>query len=54
LRPRFFLPSHQDHFFRPVQQGFVFGPLTDFAEVRRVTAGQRLIVLDYFRPWTLR
>jgi L-ascorbate metabolism protein UlaG (beta-lactamase superfamily) len=54
LRPRFVLPSHQDHFFRPVQDGFIFGPLTDFAEVRRLTAGQRLILLDYFHPWTLR
>jgi L-ascorbate metabolism protein UlaG (beta-lactamase superfamily) len=54
LRPRFILPSHQDHFFRPVQEGFVFGPLTDFAEVRRLTSGHQLILLDYFHPWTIR
>jgi L-ascorbate metabolism protein UlaG (beta-lactamase superfamily) len=54
LRPRVFLPSHQDHFFRPIQTGFTFGPLTNFAEVRRLAAGERLILLDYFRPWTLR
>src|SRR5215207_10022599 len=53
LRPRFVLPSHQDHFFRPVQEGFVFGPLTDFAEVRRLTTGQQVILLDYLRPWTI-
>jgi L-ascorbate metabolism protein UlaG (beta-lactamase superfamily) len=56
LRPRFILPSHQDDFFRPLSSGFVFLPLTDFPAVRRsVEAGPgRLILLDYFRPWTLR
>lgn len=54
LRPRYFLPSHQDDFFRPAQDGFAFGSLTDFPEVRQRAAGQRLILLDYFRPWTLR
>ena len=54
LQPTYFLPTHQDHFFRPVQNGFVFGPMTDFAQVRRLSAGHRLILLDYFRPWTLR
>ena len=54
LRPRYFLPSHQDDFFRPVQRGFKFGWLTDFSEVVRRSAGQRLILMDYFSPWTLR
>jgi hypothetical protein len=54
LKPRYFLPSHQDDFFRPVQQGFTFGWLTDFPNVVRRSAGQRLILLDYFSPWTLR
>ena len=54
LRPVFFLPTHQDHFFRPVQRGFVFGPMTDFPQVRRLATGHRTILLDYFRPWTLR
>lgn len=56
LRPRFFLPSHQDDFFRPLSAGFQFGTLTDFARVQRDFAQQnsgRLILLDYFRPWTL-
>jgi L-ascorbate metabolism protein UlaG (beta-lactamase superfamily) len=53
LRPRYFLPSHQDDFFRPVQRGFTFGWLTDFPDVVRRSAGQRLILLDYFAPWTL-
>jgi L-ascorbate metabolism protein UlaG (beta-lactamase superfamily) len=56
LHPRYILPSHQDDFFRPLSHGFVFLPLTDFAAVRRAAAktpGQ-LILLDYFKPWTLR
>jgi L-ascorbate metabolism protein UlaG (beta-lactamase superfamily) len=56
LRPRYFLPSHQDDFFRPLSGGFVFLPLTDFSAVRRAaeTTSSKLILLDYFRPWTLR
>lgn len=58
LRPRYFLPSHQDDFFAPLDRGFTFGKLTDFPQVRRITAATpdagRLILLDYFRPWTLR
>jgi L-ascorbate metabolism protein UlaG (beta-lactamase superfamily) len=56
LHPRYVLPSHQDDFFRPLSHGFVFLPLTDFAAMRRAAAktpGQ-LILLDYFKPWTLR
>jgi hypothetical protein len=56
LQPRYILPSHQDNFFRPLDAGFQFGPLTDFSRVRRdceqANRG-RLILLDYFRPWTL-
>jgi L-ascorbate metabolism protein UlaG (beta-lactamase superfamily) len=56
LQPRHILPSHQDDFFRPLSAGFQFGPLTDFSRVQREWAQQnlgRLILLDYFRPWTL-
>jgi L-ascorbate metabolism protein UlaG (beta-lactamase superfamily) len=56
LQPRYILPSHQDDFFRPLDAGFQFGPLTDFPRVQRECAQQnrgRLILLDYFRPWTL-
>lgn len=56
LQPRYVLPSHQDDFFRPLRAGFQFGPLTDFSFVERECAQQnhsRLILLDYFRPWTL-
>jgi len=56
LEPRYILPSHQDNFFRPLDAGFQFGPLTDFPFVQRESARQnrsRLILLDYFRPWTL-
>ncbi|PYK13643.1 MAG: hypothetical protein DME65_01200 [Verrucomicrobia bacterium] len=56
LQPRYVLPSHQDNFFRPLNLGFQFGPLTDFPRVRhdceQANRG-RLILLDYFRPWTL-
>jgi L-ascorbate metabolism protein UlaG (beta-lactamase superfamily) len=58
LHPRFTLPSHQDDFFQPLDRGFTFGKLTDFPEVLRTWERERLpgklILLDYFRPWTLR
>jgi L-ascorbate metabolism protein UlaG (beta-lactamase superfamily) len=56
LRPRYILPSHQDDFFRPLERGFVFLPLTDFPAVRAAASASssELILLDYFRPWTLR
>lgn len=58
LHPRFTLPSHQDDFFQPFDRGFIFGKLTDFPEVLRRWNRERLpgslILLDYFRPWTLR
>jgi L-ascorbate metabolism protein UlaG (beta-lactamase superfamily) len=56
LQPRYLLPSHQDDFFRPLNAGFQFGQLTDFPFVQRESAQQnrtQLILLDYFRPWTL-
>ena len=56
LQPRYVLPSHQDNFFLPLSDGFQFGPLTDFPRVQRDCARasrSRLILLDYFRPWTL-
>ena len=56
LKPRYVLPSHQDDFFRPLSAGFQFGPLSDFPFVERECAQQnrsQLILLDYFRPWTL-
>jgi len=56
LHPRYILPSHQDDFFRPLSAGFHFGSLTDFPFVERECAQQnrtRLILLDYFMPWTL-
>jgi L-ascorbate metabolism protein UlaG (beta-lactamase superfamily) len=57
LQPRFVLPSHQDNFFRPLERGFAFGPLTDFPRLLRDDARERLpgrlILLDYFKPWTL-
>ena len=44
-------------FFCPLSRGFVFGPMTDFPAViravRKASNGSRLILVDYFRPWTL-
>ena len=58
LRPRYILPSHQDNFFGPFNHGFVFGSLTNFPEILRTHQTEhlpgRIILLDYFRPWTLR
>jgi hypothetical protein len=56
LSPRYILPSHQDNFFLPLDAGFQFGQLTDFPRVQRDCARAnhgRLILLDYFKPWTL-
>jgi len=56
LQPRYILPSHQDDFFRPLSAGFQFAPLSDFRFVQRECAQRnrgKLILLDYFRPWTL-
>jgi L-ascorbate metabolism protein UlaG (beta-lactamase superfamily) len=56
LRPRIFLPSHQDDFFQPLDRGFSFNMLTDFPRVKREAKRLEtpLILLDYFKPWTLR
>ena len=58
LRPRFVFPSHQDDMFAPFDRGFVFGKMTNFPAILREEKKEnlpgRLILLDYFRPWTLR
>ncbi len=58
LRPRYILPSHQDDFFRPLDRGFAFGLMTDFSYLLRVHQRRnlpgRIVVLDYFKPWTIR
>jgi L-ascorbate metabolism protein UlaG (beta-lactamase superfamily) len=57
LRAKYVLPSHQDDFFSPVERGFVFGKLTDFPGVmrsfQRHEINSHLVLLDYFRPWTI-
>jgi L-ascorbate metabolism protein UlaG (beta-lactamase superfamily) len=57
LRPKYVLPSHQDDFFAPADRGFVFGKLTDFPAVARPfnrhEINSHLMLLDYFRPWTI-
>jgi L-ascorbate metabolism protein UlaG (beta-lactamase superfamily) len=58
LKPRYVFPSHQDDMFGPIDRGFVFGKMTNFPailrEYRKERFPGRLILLDYFRPWTLR
>ena len=58
LRARYILPSHQDNFLHPLGDHFVFGELTDFPRVLRdykqSHLSAQLILLDYYRPWTLR
>jgi L-ascorbate metabolism protein UlaG (beta-lactamase superfamily) len=58
LRPRYIFPSHQDDMFAPFNREFVFGKMTDFPAIARKQRQEnlpgRLILLDYFRPWTLR
>ena len=58
IEPRYTLPSHQDDMFAPLSRGFVFGKLTNFPPLAREYEEEhlpgRLILLDYFRPWTLR
>jgi L-ascorbate metabolism protein UlaG (beta-lactamase superfamily) len=57
LRPRFIFPSHQDDMFAAFDRGFVFGKMTNFSalvrEHKKDNLPGRLILLDYFRPWTL-
>jgi len=57
LRPRYVLPNHQDDFFRPLDEGMRFGPMSDFAAVRQRVEEEdlpgKLILLDYFQPWTM-
>jgi L-ascorbate metabolism protein UlaG (beta-lactamase superfamily) len=58
LRPRYILPSHQDDMFAPTNHGFTFGKMTNFPALVHQQGKEklsgRLILLDYFRPWTLR
>jgi L-ascorbate metabolism protein UlaG (beta-lactamase superfamily) len=58
LRPRYIFPSHQDDMFAPFDRGFVFGKMTNFPAIAREHKKDnlpgRLILLDYFQPWTLR
>ena len=57
LRPRYVLPSHQDNFFKAPEKGFRFARNSNFDAVMKALPdkkpGENLILLDYFRPWTL-
>jgi len=56
LRPRYVFPSHQDDMFAPIDRGFTFGKMTNFPALLRESKNLpgRLVLLDYFQPWTLR
>ena len=57
LKPRYILPSHQDDMFGPMNHGFVFGKMTSFPALlngaRKENLPGRVILLDYFKPWTV-
>jgi L-ascorbate metabolism protein UlaG (beta-lactamase superfamily) len=57
-RPRVIQPTHQDDFARPLSDGFYFGLGADMTGVRRqwqdLGRPGDLILLDYYKPWTLR
>jgi L-ascorbate metabolism protein UlaG (beta-lactamase superfamily) len=58
LQPRYIFPSHQDDFFLPLNRGFIFNKLTNFPYLLRTHQEEhlpgRLVLLDYFQPWTPR
>ena len=58
LQPRYIFPSHQDDFFLSLNRGFVFNKLTNFPYLLRTHQKDhlpgRMVLLDYFQPWTLR
>lgn len=57
LSPRYVLPSHQDDFFRPVEEGFHFSSLANFPRIKASHEGMnlpgRLILMDYFHTWSV-
>lgn len=57
-RPRVIQPTHQDDFARPLSDGFYYGLGTDMTAVRRqwnaLGRPGDMILLDYYKPWTLR
>jgi L-ascorbate metabolism protein UlaG (beta-lactamase superfamily) len=60
VSPRYIIASHQDNFFMAPEKGFHFLPSSNFPAVIRDLQKEKppgyrnLVVLDYFRPWTLR
>ena len=57
LKPHYIFPSHQDDMFSPINRGFVFGKMTSFPallhDARKQNLPGRVVLLDYFKPWTL-
>ncbi len=57
LSATYVLPSHQDNFVRPLEDGFHFSPLSDFPKIKSLHCNERLpgqlVLMDYFHTWTL-
>jgi L-ascorbate metabolism protein UlaG (beta-lactamase superfamily) len=58
VHPKVILPSHQDDIFMAPDKGFHFGTTANMDDVMAQLSPEpdlkrRVILLDYFRPWTL-
>ncbi len=57
LNPRYVLPSHQDDFFAPLDEGFKFGATANFPRViashRAEQLESEMILMDFFHRWIL-
>lgn len=57
LNPRYVLPSHQDNFFQPLENGFQFATLANFPRIKATHEMEKLpgelILMDYFHTWEL-
>ncbi len=57
LCPRYVLPSHQDNFFEPMDQGFKFSPTANFPAIQAYhQAGEvpgKLVLMEFFHKWSL-
>lgn len=55
LNPKYVLPSHQDNFFLPIEDGFQFSTLSNFPKIlathKAADLPGELILMDYFRSW---
>jgi len=58
LNSRYVLPSHQDNFFLPLENGFQFSTLSNFPKIKASHQAEQLpgelILMDYFHTWKLK